>query len=94
MFDPKSRYDGLPTYTVKDHRGREVAVVPVVPAPSQTPRGVHLLRQGERVDHLAQKYLENPAGFWQICEMNDVMHAEALTEAREISIPSKIRQKR
>ena len=91
MFDPKSRYFSLQTYTVKDHRGREVAVVPVPPPPVQTLLGIHVLRQGERLDHLAQKYLENALGFWRICEMNDVMFAESLTEAREISIPSKVR---
>jgi hypothetical protein len=91
MFDPKSRYASPQTYTVRDHRGREVAVAPVPSSPIQTLLGINLLRQGERLDHLAQKYLENPAGFWRVCEMNDVMLAEALTETREITIPSRAR---
>jgi hypothetical protein len=91
MFDPKSRYAGLKSYTVRDHRGREVAVVPVPPAPDQGTLGTHLMRQGERLDHLAQQYLDDPAGFWRVCELNDAMLAEALTEAREIPIPSKTR---
>jgi hypothetical protein len=91
VFDQKSRYFSLQTYTVRDHRGREVAVVPVPPPPIQTLLGIHVLRQGERLDHLAQKYLDNGAGFWRICEINEVMLAESLTEAREISIPSKAR---
>ena len=88
MFDPKSRYAGLPTYTVTDHRGRAVAVVAVPPQPVQALLGIHVLRQGERLDHLAQNYLDNPAGFWRICELNEVMLAEALTEQREIAIPA------
>ena len=91
MFDPKSRYASLKTYTVKDHRGREVAVVPVAPHPDQGTIGTHLLRQGERLDHLAQQYLDDPAGYWRICELNEVMLAETLTEAREVPIPSKTR---
>lgn len=87
MFDPKSRYARLQTYTVKDHRGRQVAVVPVPPHPNQTTLGTHVLRQGERVDHLAAKYLDDPAGFWRICELNDVMLPETLTEQRQIEIP-------
>ena len=88
MFDPKSRYAGLQTYQVEDTRGRQVAVVPVPERPNQATLGIHLLRQGERLDHLAQNYLDNAAGFWLICELNDVMLPEALTEQREIAIPA------
>ncbi len=88
MFDPKSRYAKLTPYTCVDRRGRTVAVVPVPPPPTDALLGVHVLRQGERIDHLAFRYLLNPAGFWRICEMNGVMLAEAITEQREISIPA------
>jgi hypothetical protein len=88
MFDPKSRYANLGTYTRTDHRGRTVAVVPVPPPPNDILLGIHVLRQGERIDHLAFRYLENPAGFWRICEFNGAMLAEALTEQREIAIPA------
>jgi len=50
--------------------------------------GIHLLRQGERTDHLALRYLGNPAAFWRICEINDAMLPEAITERREIAIPT------
>jgi hypothetical protein len=87
MFDPKSRYANLPTYTVVDHRGRQVSVVPVPAAPHDPLLGIHVLRQGERIDHLAARYLDDPAGYWRIDERNDVMLPEDLTEAREIEIP-------
>lgn len=57
MFDSKSRYANLQTYSVTDHRGRTVAVVPVPPPPDEATLGIHVLRQGERLDHLAQRYL-------------------------------------
>jgi hypothetical protein len=38
---------------------------------------------------LADKYLDDPAGYWRICELNEVMMAEMLTEAAEIGIPKK-----
>ena len=88
IFDPLSRYRNLSTYVRRDHRGRSVSVLPVPPPPSDVLLGIHVLRQGERIDHLAFRYLENPAGFWRICEFNDVMLAEALTERRQISIPA------
>jgi hypothetical protein len=87
MFDPKSRYVNLAQYTVMDQRGRMVSVVPTPPHPNQTLLGYHILRQGERLDHLASRYLSDPAGYWRIAERNDVMLAEDLTERREIAIP-------
>ncbi|MEK7395618.1 MAG: hypothetical protein AAB116_01660 [Candidatus Poribacteria bacterium] len=89
MYDSKSRYASLKPYNVTDHRGRTIAIVPVPKAPEQTSIGIHLLLQGQRLDHLAYKYLDDPAGYWRICELNDVMLPEALTEKLEIAIPKK-----
>lgn len=90
MFDKKSRYVDLTTCKVTDHRGRTVAVVSVPEAPEEVSIGLHIMQQGQRLDHLAQKYLDDPAGFWRICELSDVMLPEALTEAQEIEIPDKV----
>jgi hypothetical protein len=89
MFDPKSRYLKAETYVVTDKRGRPVTVVAPPPPPEQVLLGIHLLKQGERIDLLAAKYTNDPAGFWRIAEQNDVMLPEALTEAREVEIPLK-----
>jgi hypothetical protein len=89
MFDPQSRYFTLPPSSVPDARGRTVAAVPPAPPPAQTLLGIHVLRQGERLDHLAAKYAADPTGFWRIAEQNNVMLPEALTEAAEIEIPIK-----
>ena len=89
MFDPKSRYAKAETYVVTDARGRQVTVVATPPPPDQVQLGIHLLKQGERLDLLAAKYLSDPAGYWRVAEENDVMLAEALTESREIEIPVK-----
>jgi hypothetical protein len=89
MFDKKSRYVKETPYTVKDHQGRLVAVIPVPDPPRQTLFGIHLRRQGQKLDHLAYRYLDDPAGFWRLCEFNDVMMSEMLSEADEIAIPQK-----
>lgn len=89
MFDSQSRYVKEIVYRVRDSRGRLVAVVPAPPPPDEATLGIHLLRQGERLDHLAARYLFDPAGFWRICEHNDAVLPEALTEVREIAIPGK-----
>lgn len=89
MFDEKSRYFKLTPFILKDHRGRDVTVIPTPPAPEESLLGIHFHKQGERLDHLAAKYLSDPAGYWRIAEQNDVMLPEALSEAQEIEIPGK-----
>jgi hypothetical protein len=81
LFDEKSRYAKLTTYIVVDRRGRQVEVLPVPQKPEQSLLGIHVLKQGERLDHLATKYLSDAAGYWRIAERNDVMFPEALSEA-------------
>ncbi|MET9761298.1 hypothetical protein ABZ016_19925 [Streptomyces sp. NPDC006372] len=87
MPEPPSRYAHVPTYTVTDHRGRTVEVLSVPAAPVQALAGVHLARDGERLDHLAARYLGDATLWWRIAERNDAMTTAALAEAREIEIP-------
>lgn len=89
MFDEKSRYKGLKTYERTDRRGRTVATVPVPVTHEEKFRGYHRRIQGQRLDHMAYRYLNNAAGFWRICELNDVMLPEVLSEAADIAIPRK-----
>lgn len=89
MFDTNSRYYPTPTYTVTDSRGRTVRVVAVPDAPNQTLLGYHLLQRGQRTDHLANRYLNDPTQSWRISEINGVMLPETLTEQSQIAIPEK-----
>jgi hypothetical protein len=89
MFGNNSRYLNAQQYVMQDKRGRNVNVVATPAAPVQTILGYHLLRQGQRLDHLASRYLTDSAGFWKIADANDAMLAEALTERPEIAIPNK-----
>jgi hypothetical protein len=88
-FDAKSRYAKAETTTVTDARGRAVAAVIAPSAPTQIFLGYHAWRQGEGLDHLAARYLDNPHGFWRIAEINDSMFAEQISEAIEIAVPAK-----
>ena len=91
MYDAKSRYAGLTPYEVTDRRGRTVTVVPPPNAPDTGLLGYHQRSQEERIDHLAYRYLDDPAGFWHLCEQNDVMLPVALSETRRIAIPQRRR---
>jgi len=89
MFTENSRYIDATQYEMKDHRGRTVKVVATPDAPQQSILGYHALKQGQRTDHLANLYNNDPAGFWRIAEANDAMLAESLSEKPEIAIPVK-----
>ena len=89
MFDDKSRYKDAEAYQRKDRRGRTVTVTAAPPASQENFLGYHLRIQGQRLDHMAYRYLHNSAGFWRICDLNDVMLPETLSEASEIAIPGK-----
>lgn len=87
MFSDKSRYAGLPTYQVPDKTGRTVTVVSTPPAPEEETLGIHYRKQGQRLDHIAARYLRDPAGFWRLCELSDVMLPQALADELEIPVP-------
>ncbi len=91
-FDDKSRYRGIETYQATDRRGRTVSVVAVPAPPVQGRAGYHRWRQGQRLDHMASHYLDDPAGFWRIAEENGAMLAESLAERREVAIPTRSRR--
>ena len=96
MFESPSRYAGLETaeLTVLDPAGepRVVAYVRrrfVAGAPSATTLVSHAVVQGERLDHLAARYLGDPTLFWRICDANDALRPEELIEepGRRVDIP-------
>jgi len=38
---------------------------------------------------LAARYLDDPAGYWRICDANDAVLPDAIAEARELAIATK-----
>lgn len=87
MFEPSSRYYDIETVhlTVGDNEG-EPRVVPykrrrIIP-PSETMTIVveHTVIQGDRLDNLAARYVGDPEQFWRICDANNVLRPEELTE--------------
>ncbi|MBK9124070.1 MAG: hypothetical protein IPM16_13275 [Chloroflexi bacterium] len=88
-FGTKSRYAKADTLIVTDARGRSVAAVMPPDVPDPPVLGYHVLRQGERIEYLAARYIGDPDGFWRICFLNNAMFAEQLSEAAEVAIPGK-----
>jgi hypothetical protein len=87
MFDSTSRYVNVPTTTAgitgSDGITRTVRYVQrriIPPANDDLTVIEHIVEQGDRLDILAARYLGDPTLFWQICDENDALQPEALTE--------------
>lgn len=85
MFSQTSRYAGLPTATststAPDGTTRTVTYVRrrLLPRPGDhTLVTTHTVAAGERLDHLASRYLGDPAQFWRICDATDVLRPDEL----------------
>ena len=90
MFDPKSRYVKFATVTwAVDRRGRTVSCLTPAKPPPQQELGRHRLQEGQRLDHLAAHYLDDPAGFWRIAEVNDAMTVESALDTALVAIPTR-----
>ena len=82
LFLADSRYFGLePLQIVVD--GEPVAYLPrrFVPAPSRFQLlGEHVVIDGERLDHIAAQHLGDPTLFWRLCDANNALRPQELTE--------------
>jgi hypothetical protein len=87
MLDPNSRYANLPTAVleVTDAEGETRAVRYVlrrfIPQPGDEPALFeHTVVQGERLDNIVARYLGDPTQYWIVCDANNVMRPEELTD--------------
>lgn len=91
IFDSKSRYALYSTlYEVNDRRGRRVMALTVPNIPTQTLLGEHRRKEGQRLDHLANFYLQDPNGFWRLVEIDGAMLPDALAETDILRIPTEV----
>ena len=86
MFEPTSRYHGIETVkmTVGGDEGPRVISYKrrrIIPSgETMITLGEHTVTQGDRLDNLAARYVGDPEQFWRICDANDVLRPEELTE--------------
>jgi hypothetical protein len=83
LFPISSRYNGIDTATLTTVDGEEMAYLRRRWVPSSDRFALlqlHRIVQGERVDRLTAQYLGDPLQFWRLCDANDVLRPEELTE--------------
>jgi hypothetical protein len=86
MFEPTSRYYDIETVkiTVGDDEGARVISYKrrrIIPSgETMTTLVEHTVTQGDRLDNLTARYVGDPEQFWRICDANNVLRPEELTE--------------
>jgi hypothetical protein len=82
-FPPTSRYALIPTATTTDARGRVIVHLQrrFCPQPERFELLTeHEVQQGDRLDNLAYRYLDDPEQFWRMCDANRAVRPDELTE--------------
>jgi hypothetical protein len=82
-FPPTSRYYGIDTSTITASDGRPVVYLRrrFVPAPDRFALlQLHVVTDGERLDNITAKYMDDPLAFWRIADANAAMRPDELTE--------------
>lgn len=83
QFPPTSRYFNLGTALLDDGRGGQIAYLRrrFLPQPERFALlQSHTVGQGERLDNISARYLDDPEQFWRICDANRAMRPDQLTE--------------
>jgi nucleoid-associated protein YgaU len=84
-FPADSRYYGSSTLTYTTPAGQSITYltrrfVPQPGAPNFATVAQYTVRQGDRLDLIAAKYLGDPLIFWLICDANGAIRPEQLVE--------------
>src|SRR5437899_1306823 len=83
IFPITSRYYGLDIAPWQATDGRIFSYVRrrFVPSADRfTLLQEHTVTQGDRLDNIAAQYLDDPEQFWRLCDANNAMRPEELTE--------------
>lgn len=89
MFAKNSRYAKLVPYTVTLADARVVTATRLPMRPMQLAlAGYHTRVQGDRLDLLAARYLQDATLFWKLCDANGTFAAAALEARPLIGIPA------
>ena len=89
MFFKGSRYEKSETYTVTTADGRQVTAVRLPVASPRPLIGYHQRKQGQRLDHIAARFLKDPTLFWKLCDANGSAVPDALAARDLVGVPVK-----
>jgi len=87
MFFPGSRYASLSPYSVTLANGQTVAAIRPHPPGLVAVVGYYRRHQGERLDHIAARFLADATGFWRVCDANGAISPDALAANDLVGVP-------
>lgn len=82
-FSPTSRYNGIEITAMQTADERTIPYLRrrfIPKADNFYVLQVHMVTEDERLDNIAARYLGDPERYWQICDANNAMNPDALTE--------------
>jgi hypothetical protein len=83
MFPITSRYYNIERIERETPDGRKIVYLRrrfVPPADRFDLLEEHLVTQGERLDNITAEYLGDPEQFWRLCDANNAIRPDELTE--------------
>ncbi len=82
-FPTTSRYYGIEVATLETADGKTIAYLRrrILPQPDRFALLLeHTVVKGDRLDNVSAKYLGDPEQFWRICDANNAIRPEELTD--------------
>jgi hypothetical protein len=82
LFAPTSRYAATETATIEDAEGKVTIYLRrrFLPPPELFSLVCeHVVTQGERLDNITARYIDDPEQFWRLCDANRAMRPNDLT---------------
>jgi hypothetical protein len=87
MFFPSSRYLSRPTYSVTRRDGT-VVIATRLPSPGPAVvLGYYRRNDGDRLDHIAARFLADATRFWHVCDANGAVSPDALAVQDLVGVP-------
>jgi len=83
MIGPLSRYASIPITSLELPDGTRLSYLRrrfVPPSERFALLVEHRVQEGERLDRITAQYLGDPEQFWRICDANDAIDPNALTD--------------
>jgi hypothetical protein len=84
---PGSRYQNSGTTLVPQPDGTQIpSLIPPLPRPPVV-QGFVRRQSGQRLDLIANQYLNDPTAFWRLCDANNSVVPDALANSALVGIP-------